>query len=185
MAYTWGPAGDKILFADGSILGSGIERGAITDVAASLGWTRPTGTSTIHVESNGTLTKTTSETTFGETRLTPLVHHDSVAYHPDGTTFAVSGTSDGDQGIWISKNDGSQAQLFASSDAGVVVSEMVFTNDARWLIAVANHTDDDFDDGYHLHSAFTEPFALDDGTMALASGSGIRRQHPSGEPCPA
>ena len=171
MGYTWGPAGDKVLFADGSILGSGIERGPIGDIAASLGWTRPTGTSTIHVAFNGTLTKATSETVFGESRLQPIINHDAVAYHPDGTTFAVSGTGEIDQGIWISKNDGSEAQLLAFADSGVIVPEIVFTNDALWLIAIADHTNDDFDDGYHLHSVSTEPFEMDDGTVALGSGT--------------
>lgn len=171
MAYSWAPGGDKVLFADGTLFGPGIERPPIGDIAAGLGWTRPTGTSTIHVAPDGSLTKASSESVFAESRLTPLETHDSVAYHPDGTTFAVAGSDGIDQGIYISKNDGTGPQPLALSDVGVVITEMLFTNDARWLVFVADHTADDFQDGYHVHSVFTEPFELEDGTAALGSAA--------------
>ena len=48
---------------------------------------------------------------------------------------------------------------------------MTFTADARWLVFVADHTADQFDDGYHLHSVYTEPFEFEDGTLALNTAS--------------
>jgi len=167
--YTWGPAGDKILFADGTVMGVGLDRGPLADLASSLTWTRPTGTSTIHVATDGTLTKTSHDGTSSST-LSPLDTHVSVAYHPDGTTFAVAGMDEVEQGIWISTNDGSEAQLLAFSDVGVVITEMTFSYDARRLVFVADHTNDGNDHGYHLHSLFVEPFEMGDGTMALGSG---------------
>ena len=112
---------------------------------------------------DGSLTKASSESVFAKSRLTPLETHDSVAYHPDGTTFAVAGSDGIAQGIYISKNDGTGPQPLALSDVGVVITEMLFTNDARWLVFVADHTADDLQDGYHVHSVFTEPFELEDG----------------------
>ena len=160
-----------MLFADGTVIGVGLDRGPLPDVAASLTWTRPTGTSTIHVATDGSLRKVSNDGASSST-LSPLTSHTSVAYHPDGTTFAVAGVDDPDpildtnRGIWISKNDGSEFGLLESGDPGVVITEMTFSNDARFLMYVADHTADAFDDGYHLHYRFVEPENIDD-TMVL------------------
>ena len=170
-SFIWGPAGDTVLFADGTVIGVGLDRGPLADVAASLTWTRPTGTSTIHVATDGSLRKVSNDGASSST-LSPLTSHTSVAYHPDGTTFAVAGVDDPDpildtnRGIWISKNDGSEFGLLESGDPGVVITEMTFSNDARFLMYVADHTADAFDDGYHLHYRFVEPENIDD-TMVL------------------
>ncbi len=169
-AFQWGPAADKVVFGDGTVLGTSLLRGPLPDLDASLGWTRPTGQSTIHVATDGTLTKVTADGSASST-LTPLEIHEAVAYHPDGTTFAVAGSLDIDRGIFISRNDGTEPQPFAFAEAGVTIGEMIFTRDARWLVFVADHTDDEFDDGYHLHSVFTEPFEDDDGSLSLGSAA--------------
>lgn len=168
--FQWRPAGDAVLFSQGTIYGpDGALRSALPDQGVSIGWTRPTGTSTLLV-TEPALSKTSVDggTT---TALTPLDAHMWAAYHPDGTTIAVAGSLGDQSGVWISGNDGDSVQALALAEPTVLISDMVFSNDARWLVFVADHTDDPFSDGrYHLHTVDVVPIELEDGVMALGSG---------------
>lgn len=168
--FVWRPAGDQILFADGTVIDAtgATTRSAQPDQGPVFGWTRPTGTSTL-LATEDALIKTSADGSTS-TRLTPLDNHSWAAYHPDGTTIAVSGLLEEAAGVWISDNNGESAQLLAFSEPGVVISDMVFSDDAHWLVFVADHTEDEFSQGgYHLHTVNMVPFELEEGMMALGS----------------
>jgi len=170
--FVWRPAGDQILFEDGTILGEeGVVRDQQEDSAAGAEafWTRPTGTSTVEVRSE-VITKVSVDGSTIST-FTPLLSHESAAYHPDGTTFAVAGFDGNDQGVFIAANDGSDVRVLAFADIGLRFPEMAFTADARWLVFIADHNNDEFSHGFHLHSTSVEPFKMDDGTLAVGAGS--------------
>ena len=177
-----GPAGDTVLFADGTVIGVGLDRGPLPDVAASLTWTRPTETSTIHVATDGSLRKVSNDGASSST-LSPLTSHTSVPITRTAPPFAVAGVDDPDpsstpiEGSGSPRTTAQNSGLLESGDPGVVITEMTFSNDARFLMYVADHTADAFDDGYHLHYRFvrTRKHRRYDG--ANRNGGGHRHQH--------
>jgi hypothetical protein len=158
----WSPDGSRLGFADGAVLdASGMSRGSVDDLGGQPVWTAPTGQSLIYVNTSGTVTKARADDSASEV-LVPLSTHDAVAYHPDGTTFAVAGSGpSGEYGIWIVANDGTDPRLLTfTSDS--VIGEIWFNADASALFFTAHHADES-----HVHFAPLQPIDIGDGEMVL------------------
>lgn len=112
-----------------------------------LQWSRPTGTSVIHLTSGGRLMKRPSSG--GTIRdISFLRRHDDVVYHPAGLHIATSGLADdGSYGLYLATNVGTETQLLAVGEKARYLTDLQFSQDGRFIYYSARHGPDE----WHLH----------------------------------
>ena len=133
----WGPAGDRLLLDTTRVTADGAFAGVVGSEAL---FTRPTGRNLIWVEDGRLWKAATDGSSLRE--ISFLGEHVAVAYHPAGVEIATVGIDDeGRYGVWISRNDGTEAQRVVTADEATI-TEVAFSESSGFFLSfIAEHED--------------------------------------------
>jgi hypothetical protein len=144
----WNADGDRVIIGTVALSGDLTQT---TPLSGNPGeapkWSRPTGTSVVYIEPDGSLMKRGSSGGRA-VDISFLASHDDVVYHPAGTHIATSGSSsDGSYGLYLATNLGTEEQLIARGEAAKFITDLHFSEDGRYLYYTAQHGPTN----WHLH----------------------------------
>ena len=145
--FSWGPQGDRVVLAGLEVRGVGtdVSRPA-TDLRPSyFSWSRPTGTTVVFSDQRQRTISRADLGSSGTRDITPLPNmtFGDIAYHPSGLAIGfVAKARDGTPSIWMSTNQGEDAQLLLQA-AGPETSfdHIVFSHDGFGLLYTLDRTD--------------------------------------------
>lgn len=147
LTLDWHPSGEKVLLGGLQTFTADGERTPVAEQVRSPRWSAPTGRATVHISiDRRRLLKVPAEGG-PTTDISFLERHDEITYHPAGTHIAVSGLrADGQYGIFLAGNDGSDPNPLAEAEEAESISSMVFHESGEWLYFAADHGPH-----HHLH----------------------------------
>lgn len=139
----WGPQADRLLTGTTRVTADQSFSGVVGDGAT---FTRPTGRNLVWVDRDR-LWKSALDG--GDVRdISFLERHLAVAYHPAGVEIATVGIdSDGRHGVWIARNDGTNAQRVVRAEAATITEVAFSESTGFYLSFIASHPDGTM----HLH----------------------------------
>jgi hypothetical protein len=171
--FAWGPQGDRVLLGGFRVRGLNADAPDLPGIAAqpaTFDWGHPIGLAVVFADAAGEPEKRFMDDGRVE-RLTalPAGTYLHVAYHPSGLALAFVVDQDGDEAIWFSTNEGTDATRLVFGQGGTRFTSIAFSPDGQRLWWVAQHAG-----GYPvLHwmdlghrSSFTDVWRGSDGTFA-------------------
>lgn len=147
LTLDWHPGGERVLLGGLQTITTAGERPAVTEQVRSPRWSQPTGRATVHISiDRRRLLKVPAEGG-PTTDISFLERHDEVVYHPAGTHIAVAGLrADGQYGIYLARNDGTDPKPLAEAEQAESISSMAFHETGEWMYFAADHGSH-----HHLH----------------------------------
>lgn len=156
--FSWGPQGDRVVLAGLEVRGVGIDvsRPAAALKPSYFSWSRPTGTTVVFSDQRQRTIARADLGGAGTNDITPLGDKTfgDIAYHPSGLAIGfVAKDEDGTPSIWMSTNQGEDAQVLVQA-AGPETSfeHVAFSHDGRGLYYTLDRTD-----GTHAVERFDLP----------------------------
>jgi hypothetical protein len=145
--FSWGPLGDRVVLAGLEVRGVGanVSRPPSNVRPSYFSWSRPTGTTVVFSDQRQRTISRADLGSSGTRDITPLPNmtFGDIAYHPSGLAIAfVAKADDGTPSIWISTNQGENAQLLVQA-AGPETSfeHIVFSHDGLGLLYTLDRAD--------------------------------------------
>jgi hypothetical protein len=142
--FAWGPLGDRLVAAEGDILELG-DTGPfaiIQDLGQPSTWSKPTGRSFIYVvPGEPKPTKFPVSDDVGSFVLTQLPSgiYQSIAYHPSGTSMAVSVMRGEEPQIFLATNEGEREKRIVFGISATSFPSITFDAEGNTLFYVAEH----------------------------------------------
>ena len=171
--FAWGPQGDRVLLGGFRVHGLNADAPDLPAIAtepATFDWGHPIGLAVVFAGAAGEPEKRFVDDGRVE-RLTALPKgtYLQVAYHPSGLALAFVVDQGGEQAIWFSTNEGTDATRLVFGQGGTRFTSIAFSPDGQRLWWVAEHAG-----GYPvLHwmdlghrSSFTDVWRGSPGTFA-------------------
>jgi len=171
--FAWGPQGDRVLLGGFRVHGLNADAPDLPGIAAepaTFDWGHPIGLAVVFAGAAGEPEKRFMDDGRIE-RLTALPKgtYLQVAYHPSGLALAFVVDQGGEQAIWFSTNEGTDATRLVFGQGGTRFTSIAFSPDGQRLWWVAEHAG-----GYPvLHwmdlghrSSFTDVWRGSPGTFA-------------------
>lgn len=141
--FTFGPQGDRVLL--GGLQVQGLTSGAPTlpSIGSSpsvFDWGHPLGLAVVYADVPGVPEKRFMDDGHVERLSTlPKGTYQAIAYHPSGLALGFIVDEGARQGIWLSSNEGKDAQRLVFSRPETVFSSLAFSPDGQTLWWVAQH----------------------------------------------
>ena len=141
--FTFGPQGDRVLLDGLQVQGLTAEAPTLPGTGASptvFDWGHPLGLAIVYADDPGAPEKRFMDDGKVE-RLSalPKGSYQAIAYHPSGLALGFIVDEGARQGIWISDNEGKDAQRLVFSRPETVFSSLAFSPDGQTLWWIAQH----------------------------------------------
>jgi hypothetical protein len=132
--FSWGPQGDRVVLAGLEVRGVGadVSRPPANLHPSYFSWSRPTGTTVVFSDQRQRTISRADLGSSGTRDITPLPDKTfgDIAYHPSGLAIAfVAKASDGTPSIWISTNNGENAELLLQAAGPETAFEHIVFSD--------------------------------------------------------
>lgn len=143
--FIWGPLGDQVVTDDGGIVAVGSDTGPfviIESLASPSTWSRPTGRSFVFVAEDATQpTKYPVTDDVGSFVLTdlPSGSYEAIAYHPSGTSMAVSVLDGEEPQIFLATNEGARDARVVVGVSATSFPSVAFTDEGSHLVYLSEH----------------------------------------------
>ena len=144
--FAWGPQGDRVLL--GGLEVRGVEPEALThpntgETISAFDWGHPHGIAIVYADpsTDGAHKLYLEDQRFGELTSLPSGRYLQIAYHPSGLALAFVVERNDRQSIWLSTNEGKQAERLVFSEVGTTYPSIAFTSNGKLLYWTAQHAE--------------------------------------------
>lgn len=135
--FSWGPRGDRVVLTGLAVhgVGSTAARPAGNFAPSYFTWSRPTGTTIWFTDQSRARVFRADIGTSGARDITPMPGETfgDMAYHPSGLAVGFVTSDAHGAAIWMSTNQGTDAQLLVRADPGTSFRHIVFAHDGTGL----------------------------------------------------
>jgi hypothetical protein len=141
--FAFGPQGDRVLLDGLQVHGLTQEAPSLPSVGATpsvFDWGHPLGLAVVYADHPGQPEKRFMDDGHVEQLSSlPKGSYQAIAYHPSGLALGFIVDEGARQGIWISSNEGKDAQRLVYSRPETVFSSLAFSPDGQTVWWIAQH----------------------------------------------